>query len=680
MREQNLHDQGSNQEDPEEAEKTRWNQRPWFWFFLMLAMVLVTVNLFTGGVGGTAQEVSSSRLFEEARRNNIERLEEPELDIFVATLKSPIQVTVADLGGEKFVETSRLRSTIPPALKLELFQLTSPTGEVLFKPTSTPAWQVLVGGFLPILLLVGLFWYISSRVRRQMGGPGIFGKFSGNQAKRFERGEESISFEDVAGLRNVKRELQEIVDFLKEPERFTQLGAKIPKGVLLIGPPGTGKTLLARAVAGEADVPFYSISGSEFIELFVGVGASRVRELFEDAKKNAPCIVFIDEIDAVGRSRGAGLGGGHDEREQTLNQILSEMDGFESNQAVIVLAATNRPDVLDAALVRPGRFDRQVVVERPQKDGRCAILEVHTRQMPLSSDVDLDALARGTIGFSGADLENLANEAALMAARRGHQRITQGDFERAKDKIQLGTLRDEAMSEREKELTAYHESGHALVALLLPETDPVHSVTIVPRGRALGVTQQLPIEETHNYSRTYLLNRIVILLGGRAAEDLVFKEFTTGAQNDLEQATKLAERMVCLWGMSEKIGPVSFKRGEEHVFLGRELGEPSNFSEHTAMLIDDEIRSMLDESYQRALRILGEARDKLEVLTRELIEKEVLTDQEIYQLMEIPIPDALLDNPANSGGSDDSQPAADSEEKPAIPPDVDPGLLGLEGA
>ncbi|NRA74594.1 MAG: ATP-dependent zinc metalloprotease FtsH, partial [Planctomycetes bacterium] len=533
------------------------------------------MSYFGEGVGGDAIDVSSTRLFEEVRKGNVETLEEPELDVFVAQLRNDVQIKVTDFGGEKTVNASRLRSTIPPALKADLFEIAPPQTKVKFKATSVPAWQVIVGGFLPIVILVAFFWWISSRVRRQMGGPGFFGKFAGNQAKRFERGDECVTFENVAGLRNVKMELQEIVDFLREPDRFTQLGAKIPKGVLLVGPPGTGKTLLARAVAGEADVPFYSISGSEFIELFVGVGASRVRELFEDAKKNAPCIVFIDEIDAVGRSRGAGLGGGHDEREQTLNQILSEMDGFERNQAVIVLAATNRPDVLDPALVRPGRFDRQVVVERPQKEGRRAILEVHSSQMPLSSDVDLEILARGTIGFSGADLENLANEAALMAARRGHKRITQSDFERAKDKIQLGTLRDEAMSEREKELTAYHEAGHALIALLLPETDPVHSVTIIPRGRALGVTQQLPLEETHNYSRTYLLNRIAILLGGRAAEDLIFKEYTTGAQNDLEQATNLAERMICLWGMSEKIGPVSFKRGEEHVFLGRELGESS---------------------------------------------------------------------------------------------------------
>ncbi len=680
MREENLPDQEPESEENGESQRGRWTQRPWFWFFLMLLLVVTTMNYFAGGIGGGAFEVSSSKLFEEARKGNIEKLEELELDVFVAQLRVPVEVTVTDLGGEKFEKASRLRATIPPALKGQLFEIASPRAEVLFKATSVPAWQVVVGGLLPIVILVAFFWWISNRVRRQMGGPGFFGKFAGNQAKRFERGEESISFDEVAGLRNVKMELQEIVDFLREPERFTKLGAKIPKGVLLVGPPGTGKTLLARAVAGEADVPFFSISGSEFIELFVGVGASRVRELFEEAKKNAPCIIFIDEIDAVGRSRGAGLGGGHDEREQTLNQILSEMDGFERNQAVIVLAATNRPDVLDAALVRPGRFDRQVVVERPQKDGRRAILEVHTRQMPLSSEVDLDILARGTIGFSGADLENLANEAALTAARSGHQRITHEDFDRAKDKIQLGTLRDEAMSEREKELTAYHEAGHALIALLLPETDPVHSVTIVPRGRALGVTQQLPIEETHNYSRTYLRNRIAILLGGRAAEDLIFNEFTTGAQNDLEQATNLAERMICLWGMSDKIGPVSFKRGEEHVFLGRELGETSHYSEHTAMLIDDEIRAMLEHGYQRALKILGESREKLEVLTRELIEKEVLTDREIYELMEIPVPQSLLDTLAGSRDKDDPQASTDSEQKPSISPDIDPGLLGLEGA
>jgi cell division protease FtsH len=680
VREENLPDQEPESEENGESQRGRWTQRPWFWFFLMLLLVVTTMNYFAGGIGGGAFEVSSSKLFEEARKGNIEKLEELELDVFVAQLRVPVEVTVTDLGGEKFEKASRLRATIPPALKGQLFEIASPRAEVLFKATSVPAWQVVVGGLLPIVILVAFFWWISNRVRRQMGGPGFFGKFAGNQAKRFERGEESISFDEVAGLRNVKMELQEIVDFLREPERFTKLGAKIPKGVLLVGPPGTGKTLLARAVAGEADVPFFSISGSEFIELFVGVGASRVRELFEEAKKNAPCIIFIDEIDAVGRSRGAGLGGGHDEREQTLNQILSEMDGFERNQAVIVLAATNRPDVLDAALVRPGRFDRQVVVERPQKDGRRAILEVHTRQMPLSSEVDLDILARGTIGFSGADLENLANEAALTAARSGHQRITHEDFDRAKDKIQLGTLRDEAMSEREKELTAYHEAGHALIALLLPETDPVHSVTIVPRGRALGVTQQLPIEETHNYSRTYLRNRIAILLGGRAAEDLIFNEFTTGAQNDLEQATNLAERMICLWGMSDKIGPVSFKRGEEHVFLGRELGETSHYSEHTAMLIDDEIRAMLEHGYQRALKILGESREKLEVLTRELIEKEVLTDREIYELMEIPVPQSLLDTLAGSRDKDDPQASTDSEQKPSISPDIDPGLLGLEGA
>jgi len=648
---------------------------------VILLGVFTLTNLFSDKLKIGALEVEANRLFSEVERGNVESVTEAEQEVFVAVLRSKVTVDQPGIDSENSLETLKIFAVIPGELKSDLNKLGAEyTVPVTFRDNTTPGWQVLVSGIVPFIILLLFFWWMSNRLRRQMGGPGIFGKFAGNQAKKFEKGEGSVTFDDVAGLRNVKTELQELVDFLKEPERFTQLGAKIPKGVLLVGPPGTGKTLLARAVAGEAGVPFFSISGSEFIELFVGVGASRVRELFDEAKKSAPCIVFIDEIDAVGRSRGAGLGGGHDEREQTLNQILSEMDGFESNQAVIVLAATNRPDVLDAALVRPGRFDRQVVVERPQKDGRKAILGVHTRNMPLASDVDMESLARGTIGFSGADLENLANEAALMAARRGHQRITHGDFERAKDKIQLGTLRDEAMSEKEKELTAYHEAGHALLALLLPETDPVHSVTIVPRGRALGVTQQLPMEDINNYSKTYLLNRIAILLGGRAAEDLVFQEFTTGASNDLEQATSLAERMICLWGMSEKMGPVSFKRGEEHVFLGRELGEAKNFSEHTAMMIDEEIRTMLEDSYQRALRILGESREKLELLTRELLEKEVLNDKEIYQLMDIPLPDVLRDIAVPPVAADDSSADDTKEEKTQLPPDVDPGLLGLEGS
>lgn len=672
--------------DPDELDENEqsppsWSQRPWFWMLVILLGVFTLTNLFSDKLKIGALEVEANRLFSEVERGNVESVTEAEQEVFVAVLRSKVTVDQPGIDSENSLETLKIFAVIPGELKSDLNKLGAEyTVPVTFRDNTTPGWQVLVSGIVPFIILLLFFWWMSNRLRRQMGGPGIFGKFAGNQAKKFEKGEGSVTFDDVAGLRNVKTELQELVDFLKEPERFTQLGAKIPKGVLLVGPPGTGKTLLARAVAGEAGVPFFSISGSEFIELFVGVGASRVRELFDEAKKSAPCIVFIDEIDAVGRSRGAGLGGGHDEREQTLNQILSEMDGFESNQAVIVLAATNRPDVLDAALVRPGRFDRQVVVERPQKDGRKAILGVHTRNMPLASDVDMESLARGTIGFSGADLENLANEAALMAARRGHQRITHGDFERAKDKIQLGTLRDEAMSEKEKELTAYHEAGHALLALLLPETDPVHSVTIVPRGRALGVTQQLPMEDINNYSKTYLLNRIAILLGGRAAEDLVFQEFTTGASNDLEQATSLAERMICLWGMSEKMGPVSFKRGEEHVFLGRELGEAKNFSEHTAMMIDEEIRTMLEDSYQRALRILGESREKLELLTRELLEKEVLNDKEIYQLMDIPLPDVLRDIAAPPVAADDSSADDSKEEKTQLPPDVDPGLLGLEGS
>lgn len=555
---------------------------------------------------------------------------------------------------------------------------------IKYRELGADGWKMLLINLFPILILVLIFWFMASRVRKQMGAPGIFGKFGGNRAKRYEGGKTEVTFKNVASLKNVKQELMEIVSFLKNPERYTRLGARIPKGVLLVGPPGTGKTLLARAVAGEAGVPFYSISGSEFIELFVGMGASRVRELFDEAKKNSPCIVFIDEIDAVGRSRGAGLGGGHDEREQTLNQILSEMDGFESSQTVIVLAATNRPDVLDPALVRPGRFDRQVVVERPQRDGRRQILQVHTKSIPMSPDVDLEAVARGTIGFSGADLQNLANEAALLAARENKEMVTQVDFENAKDKITLGTLRDESMTEKEKVLTAYHEAGHALLAMLLPESDPVHSVTIVPRGRALGVTQQTPAEEVHSYSRTYLLNRVVIMLGGRAAEELTFEEFTTGAESDLKQSTGLVERMVCQWGMSDKLGPVAFPRGEEHVFLGRELGESKHYSEHTAMLIDDELRRIIDESYQRAMDLLTEHRDKLETLSQELLEKEILTDREIYDLLDLPLPPSLLadeEREAERTREASANRANSRPEKQRKPEeDIDPGLLGLEGA
>ena len=674
----------------------RWNQRSWFWFvmFVLLAwsmfhflgsaldgVVEVDVNQFMAELEGAEDgknEDGTTRY-----KTNVSQITEVQPGRFVAELVKSREFPMTLKEGAPLKEFDKIQTDVPRSGQMsdDIYSLIRERGvQLVYKNPTSSFGQQIMFQILLIMLLIGIFWFLIGRARRQMG-PGMFGRFSGNRAKRYDKADSHVTFKDVAGLRNVKTELLEVVDFLKHPERYSALGAKIPKGVLLVGPPGTGKTLMARAVAGEAGVPFFSISGSEFIELFVGVGASRVRELFDEAKKASPCIIFIDEIDAVGRSRGAGLGGGHDEREQTLNQILSEMDGFETNQAVIVLAATNRPDVLDPALVRPGRFDRQVVVERPQRAGRKAILEVHTRKMPLAKDMDLDAIARATIGFSGADLQNLANEAALMAARDGKKKIDMQCFDKAKDKILLGTLRDEAVSEREKKITAYHEAGHALLAMLLPGADPVHSVTIVPRGRALGVTQQLPSEEINNYSRTYLLNRVVILLGGRAAEELVFDERTTGAENDLQQSTQLVERMICRWGMSEKLGPVSFRRGEEHVFLGREIGEGKHFSEHTAMLIDDEIRRMIDEGSQQALDLLKENRDKLEKLADELLEKEILSDREIYELLDFPVPESIRELERADDPPSDSKPTSSREEKKPKPGDaIDPGMLGLEGA
>ncbi|MCI0651284.1 MAG: ATP-dependent zinc metalloprotease FtsH, partial [Planctomycetes bacterium] len=637
----------------------RWSQRSWVWFMLILLIVVTLYHFLDMQLSAGTAKITWTQFRDLAPY--VKRIEHVKRDEYIAELKEA-RLIIPDGMTEKDQREFKKVS----------FEVTSEAGQErlhrLLDQYNAIQFKDYAGGndlffyyaiqILPFLLIIGIFWFMTSRVRKQMG-PGIFGRFTGNRAKRYEKGKDTVTFADVAGLRNVKRELQEVVDFLKNPERFTRIGAKIPKGVLLVGPPGTGKTLLARAVAGEAGVPFYSISGSEFIELFVGVGASRVRELFDEAKKSAPCIIFIDEIDAVGRSRGTGLGGGHDEREQTLNQILSEMDGFESNQAVIVLAATNRPDVLDPALVRPGRFDRQVVVERPQKEGRQAILKVHTRKMPLADDVDLEVIARGTIGFSGADLSNLANEAALLAARDGQNVVRRIDFERAKDKIMLGTLRDEKMNERDRKVTAFHEAGHAILAMLLPECDPVHSVTIVPRGRALGVTQMLPKEEAHNYTRTYLLNQVVVALGGRAAEELVFQEMTTGAENDLERSSELVERMVCRWGMSDKLGPVSFRRGTEHVFLGRELGEQKTHSEHTAMLIDDEIRTILDNSYRRAIELLERERPRLDKLAKELLEKEVLTDAEIYDLLDLPMPESVRASlEARQSGASPAKPPA----------------------
>ncbi|MGB5288370.1 MAG: ATP-dependent zinc metalloprotease FtsH [Ignavibacteriaceae bacterium] len=495
-------------------------------------------------------------------------------------------------------------------------------------------WLNILVGFLPWILIIAIWVIIMRRMQGQSGGTrGIF-SFGKSKAKLMTRAEQKVTFRDVAGADEAKVELQEIIEFLKEPTKFQKLGGKIPRGVLLLGPPGTGKTLLARAVAGEAGVPFYSISGADFVEMFVGVGASRVRDLFDTGKKNAPCIIFIDEIDAVGRHRGAGLGGGHDEREQTLNQLLVEMDGFEQNSGVIIIAATNRPDVLDPALLRPGRFDRQVVVDRPDVKGREGIFKVHTRNIPLDEKVDLEVLAKGTPGLAGADLANLVNEAALLAARKNKKKVEMTDFEEAKDKVMMGMERKSLIiSEEEKKTTAYHEIGHVLVARMIPEADPVHKVTIIPRGRALGVTSYLPIDEKHTYSKEYLEAIITYALGGRAAEKLVFDHYTTGAGNDIEKATNIARKMVCEWGMSEKMGPMSYGAKEEEIFLGREIQKHRDYSEKTAIEIDEEIRGIVNKSMHRAENILKDNIDLLHRLSKELLEREILDSEEIERII-----------------------------------------------
>jgi cell division protease FtsH len=502
------------------------------------------------------------------------------------------------------------------------------------KPPDTNSWLAIVLQWVPMLLFIGVWIFF---MRQMQGGGAKALSFGKARARLISEKQNKVTFQDVAGVDEAKEELREIIEFLKDPPKFQKLGGKIPKGVLLVGPPGTGKTLLAKAIAGEANVPFFSISGSDFVEMFVGVGASRVRDLFEQGKKHAPCIIFMDEIDAVGRHRGAGLGGGHDEREQTLNQLLVEMDGFETNEGVILIAATNRPDVLDPALLRPGRFDRQVVVARPDVKGREEILKVHSRRIPLAPKVDLKVLARGTPGFSGADLANLVNEAALLAARQDKKVVEMIDFENAKDKVLMGVeRRSMIISEGEKKTIAYHEAGHALVADLLPGADPLHKVTIIPRGRALGLTQQLPADDKYNYSRDYLVNRITILLGGRAAEEIVFQQQTTGAGDDLEKATEMARKMVCEWGMSDKMGPLTFGKGEEHIFLGREVARPKDFSEETAVLIDSEIKRIVVECATRARHMIETNLEKLHALARALLERESLDGEEIARILRVP--------------------------------------------
>ena len=548
------------------------------------------------------------------------------------------EVTIqGDRVNGKYLDGSSFQ-TMTPSKDQDLVRILRDKGvRIVVVPPEQTSWymNILISWF-PMILLLGI-WIFFMRQMQAGGGKALsFGK---SKARLMNEDKNKITFKDVAGVDEAKEELHEIIEFLKEPQKFNKLGGKIPKGVLLVGPPGTGKTLLAKAIAGEANVPFFSISGSDFVEMFVGVGASRVRDLFEQGKKNSPCIIFIDEIDAVGRHRGAGLGGGHDEREQTLNQLLVEMDGFENNEGVILIAATNRPDVLDPALLRPGRFDRQVMVDRPDVKGREGILKVHTATVPLTENVDLKIIARGTPGFTGADLANLVNEAALLAARDDKKCVGNDDFESAKDKVLMGVeRRSMVISEKEKRTTAYHEAGHALVALKLPGTDPLHKVTIIPRGRALGVTMQLPEDEKHTYPRNFLYNNLAIFMGGRVAEEICLGQMTTGAGNDIERATEMARKMVCEWGMSEKMGPLTYGTKEEQVFLGKDFSQQKNFSDQTAKLIDQEVKALVMGGYEKACEIITEHRDSLEKMALALLDRETLGASEIKEIINGKIP------------------------------------------
>ncbi len=568
------------------------------------------------------------------------------------------------------VDGKQLQTYAPPDSDL-VSRLMEKKVAIKAEPLEDQPWYMtLLVSWFPMLLLIGVWIFF---MRQMQGGGGKAMSFGRSRARMLNQEEGRVTFEDVAGIDEAKDELSEVVEFLSNPRKFTRLGGRIPKGVLLVGPPGTGKTLLARAVAGEAGVPFFSISGSDFVEMFVGVGASRVRDLFTQGKKNAPCLIFIDEIDAVGRKRGAGLGGGHDEREQTLNQLLVEMDGFESNEGVILIAATNRPDVLDPALLRPGRFDRQVVVPTPDVQGRRRILEVHARRTPLAKDVDLDTLARGTPGFSGADLENLVNEAALQAAKCNEEALDMDDFEYAKDKVLMGRERRSLiLSDEEKRITAYHEAGHALAARLLPMADPVHKVTIIPRGRALGVTMQLPEEDRHGYSRNYLKTTLVVLLGGRVAEELIFEDITTGAGNDIERVTRTARKMVCEWGMSDAVGPLAIGETGEEVFIGREWVQNKNFSEDTARLVDAEVKTIVEGARKKCRELLEENITHLHAIAEALLERETISGQDIEKIMnneELPPldlkPAKQEETPTSSDACSASQDSVDVADAPA---------------
>jgi cell division protease FtsH len=583
-----------------------------FWGIIIVIMILL-FNLFYGKPRQTVLDKNYSEFITEVEKNQVLEVEAQGRNLIWRDKEGKRYKTYAPEDPE-MIKILREKRVVINAKK----------------ESDTSFIQIIIT-WAPMILLIGVWIFFMKQMQIGGGKALSFGK---SKAKILTKEHHQVTFENVAGIEEAKDELEEIIAFLRDPKKFTKLGGRIPKGVLLIGAPGTGKTLLARAIAGEADVPFFSISGSDFVEMFVGVGASRVRDLFLQGKRNAPCIIFIDEIDAVGRHRGAGLGGGHDEREQTLNQLLVEMDGFESNEGVILIAATNRPDVLDPALLRPGRFDRQVVVPVPDVKGREEILKVHSKQTPLANDVNFTELARGTPGLTGADLENLVNEAALLAARLGKEKVEMADLEQAKDKVLMGVERKSMIiSLEERRMTAFHEAGHTLVAKMIPGTDPIHKVTIIPRGRALGLTQQLPIDEKHTYPKDYLLNNITIMMGGRVAEELVLNHQTTGAGNDIERATEIARKMVCEWGMSEKLGPLTFGKKEEQIFLGREFAQHRDYSEETARLIDNEIRTIVTHSYEKAKDILQRNMAALHQLANSLLEKEVLDSRQIDSII-----------------------------------------------
>lgn len=584
-------------------------------FYLLIIIVAIWIIEYYSTNTVNKTDISYSSFVKQVQQDEVKRVTIVE-NVITGKLKSGADFTTIAPEDPELIHTLRSHDV---EIKAEL-------------PPQPPWWMNIISSILPMLLIVGI-WFLL--MQQSQGGGGRVMSFGKSRAKMYGDEKVKITFKDVAGADEAKQELEEVVEFLKQPKKFNELGARIPKGVLLFGPPGTGKTLLAKAVAGEAGVPFFSISGSDFVEMFVGVGASRVRDLFEQAKKNAPCIIFIDEIDAVGRQRGAGLGGGHDEREQTLNQLLVEMDGFGANEGIIMIAATNRPDILDPALLRPGRFDRQIVVDRPDIKGRQEILKVHVKGKPIGEDVNLDVVARRTPGFTGADLSNLVNEAALLSARRNKKKITMSEMEEATERVMMGPERkSRVISDNEKKLTAYHEGGHTLVGMLLDHTDPVHKVTIIPRGRAGGYTLSLPKEDRYYATRSELLDELKLLLGGRVAEALVLNEISSGASNDLQRATSLARQMICEYGMSEKLGAVTFGHRQDQVFLGRDIGRDKDYSEEVAAQIDSEIRQFIDEAYQGTVKLLQDNIDKLHLIAEALIERETLEGYEVQQLME----------------------------------------------